>query len=264
MNQVAHVTLGLPVEGHFDYLIPPALRSQIKIGQRVRISFINQNRIGYVIGFAEKSVFKKLKPVFSILELNPILDAKALALSRKIAEHYGCSWGEAIETILPKRLRQVKTVEIPEIDILSFPPPLSFPRPPKVDPPLAEKRESNEGKLQRESSRDDKIYLEPILIHDQTLTKRWPVILEHIQNNLAQGKQVIFLIPQVSLIEKVVSKLKEQGIDEIVILDKKLTTQQEFKNWLKIKTKEAKVIVGTRSAIFAPTPALGLLLFYFL
>ena len=68
--KIAKVVVGLPVDGPFDYAIGKDLQARISVGKRIRISFNRRNRVGFVIGFAQRSAFKRLNPVLSLLDDN--------------------------------------------------------------------------------------------------------------------------------------------------------------------------------------------------
>src|SRR5437867_8245552 len=148
-NKIAQVVLGLPVEGPFDYSVGEDIKDKIAVGKRVRVSFGNSVKIGYVTGLINKSRYKNLKPILSLLDDFPVTDSKMLDLTREFASHYACSTGEAIETALPALLRQGKPsgIEIP-------------PEPIEENPKA--------------------VLRELILLHDPDGERRWPFLIERI------------------------------------------------------------------------------------
>lgn len=67
-----------------------------------------------------------------------------------------------------------------------------------------------------------------------------------------RGRQTLILVPQISCIEETIRALKEKNRNKIAVIHNKLGDKQRLEEWLKIKNNEAKFIVGTRSAVFAP------------
>ncbi len=226
--KIAKVVVGLPVDGPFDYRIGADLLGCIAVGQRVYVSFNRRNRVGFVVGTAERSSFKRLNPVLTLLDKGPVLDASALALAKAVKDHYGCSLGEAIEACLPPALRHDK------VSVSSVSAPAT----------------ATEG-----SAKKNKM----ILIHDRTRHKRWPLIVENIKTAVDQGRRVIVLVPEMAFIPGTVSILKGALACSMVVLDKKLTPKKECEQWEKIKNGDYCVVVGVRSAVFAPVPNLGLI-----
>ena len=107
----AKIVVGLPVSGPFDYIVPDALAGKITPGARAWVSFGTRRIVGYVVGLAKKSEIKNLKPILELIDDSPVLTKNLLLLTKKLAEYYYCSWGEAIETALPEGLRKGKKID---------------------------------------------------------------------------------------------------------------------------------------------------------
>ncbi|MCK5014382.1 MAG: primosomal protein N' [Candidatus Omnitrophica bacterium] len=227
--KIAKIVVGLPVEGPFDYQIGTDLQDRIAVGQRVRVSFNRRDRLGFVVGTAQRSLFKRLNPILSLLDNGPALDEPTFELARAISAHYGCSLGEAIETCLPPVLRRDK-VSISSA-LLS----------------TAAKGTAVEGNKM-------------VLVHDQTRHKRWPFIIENIQKVIDQKKSAIVLIPEIAFIDETVLILRKTLTCPIAVLDKKLAPKKELAQWEEMRKGEYSIVVGVRSAVFAPLPNLGLII----
>ncbi|MFA7706344.1 MAG: hypothetical protein WCX91_04520, partial [Candidatus Omnitrophota bacterium] len=104
----AEVVLGLPIEGPFDYLVPPDLENKISVGTRIWVNFRNKKEVAYVVGLSSKTKIKKIKEVAAVIDAAAVLDEQMLLLTRRLAEYYCCSWGEAIEAALVDELRKGK------------------------------------------------------------------------------------------------------------------------------------------------------------
>src|ERR1041385_1903925 len=109
-SSIAHIAVGLPVEGPFDYSIPEKLQDRIAVGDRVVVNFSHARRLGFVPGLANQSAFQQLKPVEAVLDAKPLLSPAALSCAQAMAGRYGCSLGEAIEVMLPAELRKTKAI----------------------------------------------------------------------------------------------------------------------------------------------------------
>ena len=107
----ANVVLGLPIDGPFDYLIPPNLENKVSVGTRVWVNFRNKKEVAYVVGLNNKTKIKKLKEISAAIDQSPVLSATMLILTKKLAQYYCCSWGEAIKAALPDELRKGKEVK---------------------------------------------------------------------------------------------------------------------------------------------------------
>ena len=226
--KIAQVVVGLPVEGPFDYSVPAALADKVAVGQRARVLFNRRQRVGIVVGFKSKSFITRLNPVLSCLESPPVLDERALTFTKELSAYYACSWGEAIETWLPSALRTARTLE--------WLPPA---------PGAAQGSPSS-----------------TILLHDKSPDKRWPLILEMVRKTLGAGRGVIFLVPETALIDPIVARLGKAVSVPVAVLDKKASAAKELESWLAVREGKTLLVVGTRSAVFAPAADLGLIIIY--
>ena len=107
----ANVVLGLPIDGPFDYLVPVGLEAKVSIGARVWVNFRNKKEVAYVVELNNKTKIKKIKEVSVLIDSAPVLNEAMLALTKRLAQYYCCSWGEAIESALPDELRKGKEVK---------------------------------------------------------------------------------------------------------------------------------------------------------
>ncbi|MCB9747399.1 MAG: primosomal protein N' [Candidatus Omnitrophica bacterium] len=228
--KIAEVVVGLPVDGPFDYSLNEELQNKISIGQRVSVLFNRRKVVGYVVGLKQESTFQRLNPVFSILDESPVLSVKALKLVKAFSEHYGCSLGEAIEAYLPSGLR--KNISFATGTCL----------------------ENDDNFTVDEST--------PFLVHDLSRNKRWPFIIKQLEASLAKKQGIIFLVPEKSLIPMVKDRLMKECSAEFTVFDKPLLTKAEVNLWLTVRQGKAAVVIGTRSAVFAPVQNLGLIVVY--
>jgi primosomal protein N' (replication factor Y) len=100
---IAQVVFDLPLEGHFDYLVPEHLIPHMAEGMRVNVSFAGRSRTGFVVGLSEHSTIAKLKPVDSIREKDAVFNSTDLGFAREFGAYYGCSLGEALGAMLRNR-----------------------------------------------------------------------------------------------------------------------------------------------------------------
>jgi primosomal protein N' (replication factor Y) len=224
---IAHIAVGLPVEGPFDYLIPDKLQERIALGDRVVVNFAHAKRLGFVVGLANDSAFKELKGVEAVLDAKPLLSEASLRCAREMVCHYGCSLGEAIEVMLPLEARKPKAV-------------ICHP----VDKKTAPRSPQN------------------AVVHSQSVTAHWPLIAERIGKTLQAGEGVIVLVPDSSQIPFVTRQLKSVLPANAVIHNNERTHKQELENWAALREGKARVVIGLRTAVFAPVPALGLMVIY--
>ena len=106
-QRVATVVFAEGAPGEFDYLIPPELEDQVRVGKRVRVPLGRGNRttVGYCVAIASKKMSRKLKSVQSVLDRDALITPKMLKLTRWIADEYLCSFGKVLETVVPAAVR---------------------------------------------------------------------------------------------------------------------------------------------------------------
>ncbi len=107
----AKVVLGLPIDGPFDYLVPSDLENKVSVGMRVWVNFRNKKEVAYVVELSNKTKIKRVKDISAVIDTAAVLDEQMLLLTKRLADYYCCSWGEAIEAALPDELRKGKLWE---------------------------------------------------------------------------------------------------------------------------------------------------------
>jgi primosomal protein N' (replication factor Y) len=106
------------------------------------------------------------------------------------------------------------------------------------------------------SEQDEKV----MLLHGVTGSGKTEVYLQSIETVLLDGKTTIVLVPEISLTPQTVRRFRERFGDCIAVLHSALSEGERFDEWARIKHGIAKIIIGARSAVFAPCPDLGLII----
>ncbi|WP_391558323.1 primosomal protein N' [Robertmurraya sp.] len=98
------------------------------------------------------------------------------------------------------------------------------------------------------------------LLYGVTGSGKTEVYLQSIQRVLEKGKEAIVLVPEIALTPQMVKRFKGRFGDEVAVMHSGLSTGEKYDEWRKIQRKEVKVVVGARSAIFAPFENLGIII----
>ncbi len=98
------------------------------------------------------------------------------------------------------------------------------------------------------------------LLHGVTGSGKTEVYMELIEHVLKEGKSSIVLVPEISLTEQIVSRFKSRFGDDIAILHSRLSSGEKYDEWRRIARHEVKIVIGARSAIFAPLEKLGMII----
>ena len=105
---------------------------------------------------------------------------------------------------------------------------------------------------------DERKFL-PMLLHGVTGSGKTAVYLSAMQAMLAKGRSAILLVPEIGLTPAMAADLHQIFGDEVAILHSALTDDERAEQWKRIRNGESHIVVGTRSAIFAPVPDLALI-----
>src|SRR5262249_36015513 len=99
-----------------------------------------------------------------------------------------------------------------------------------------------------------------ILLHGVTGSGKTAVYLAAMRSVLESGRSAILLVPEIGLTPAVAADLHQVFGEQVAILHSGLTDQERAEQWHRIHRREAQIVVGTRSAVFAPVTDLALLI----
>ena len=100
---------------------------------------------------------------------------------------------------------------------------------------------------------------EVCLLHGITSSGKTQLYIKEIERFLAEGKQVLYLLPEITLTAQIIRRLQFYFGGNIAIYHSKFNNNERIEIWNKIKTGELKIILGARSALFLPFKNLGLI-----
>jgi primosomal protein N' (replication factor Y) (superfamily II helicase) len=98
------------------------------------------------------------------------------------------------------------------------------------------------------------------LLHGVTGSGKTEIYLHAIAETLAQGRQAIFLVPEIALTPQTVRRVAERFPGNVAIVHGSLSHGERYDTWRRARMGEIGVIVGTRSALFTPLPDVGLII----
>ncbi len=106
----AGVVFNRPVDQVFSYRIPAGLRAKVVPGQRVRVPLGRGNApsVGYCVRLDDSAEVdpRKIKDVIDVLDDPPLIDGAMLELTRWIAGYYSCTWGQALDAVVPAGVKK--------------------------------------------------------------------------------------------------------------------------------------------------------------
>jgi primosomal protein N' (replication factor Y) len=232
------VAFNLPVKHEFTYLVPAGMDAAV--GCRVSAPFGKRKLTGVVVGTSDEAP----EGIAGIREIARVVDKRALAtertleLARWMAKMYLCSFGEALATVLPGGRREGEAEELPLAEDTR-------------DYALAEQQLAAVHAVTAAST--GSFYL-----HGVTGSGKTDVYLAAARDVTAKGAGVIYLVPEISLTHQVVRVFTAAFGARLAVLHSALTPSQRLREWLRVLDGEVDVVIGARSAVFAPFARLGL------
>ncbi len=246
------VAIPTPLRRNFDYLASKDMDcSTLQPGMRICIPFQRRELIGILMGTTDHSDIpvNKLKSALTCLDEQPIISSDILTLCLWAADYYHYPIGEVIFTALPGWLRQGKPAELPPakkpIEVSNHP-----------TEPLPLNPDQQTALLAINSARN---HFDVFLLDGITGSGKTEVYLQAIATILQQNEQVLVLVPEIGLTPQTIQRFRERFPVPVVALHSGMTEKQRFRAWLAAKTGEAKIVIGTRSAVFTPFKKLGLI-----
>jgi len=134
-------------------------------------------------------------------------------------------------------------------------PPLERPPPASPAPPLNDEQQQAVAAVGASLGR-----YQPFLLDGVTGSGKTEVYLALIEQVLAQDKQALLLVPEIGLAPQTVRRLRERLGVGVEVLHSNLSEGDRARAWLRARAGSARVILGTRSAVFTPLPRAGLII----
>src|SRR5699024_11989688 len=101
---------------------------------------------------------------------------------------------------------------------------------------------------------------ESFLLHGVTGSVKTVIYLQSVEQVIQYGKEAIVIVPEISLTPMMVERFKGRFGSEVAVLHSALSIGEKYDEWRKVLRKEVSVVVGARSAIFAPFENLGIII----
>ncbi len=236
----ADVYVNTPLDKSFLYAIPSDM--EVAMGQRVNVNFAGRNTVGFVSStHSEKIGDFEVKPILSVIDLYPIFDKRLVKLVHYLSHSYVSSMGEAFFKALPSLKKQLDVPTIDTAEDMTFRNSLTH-KQMEVYENIAS---SNE---------------EAHLIYGVTGSGKTEVYIKLAMDMIHSGKSVIFMVPEIGLSSQIYVRLQEVFGDLLVIYHSLLNAKERYERWVRFYRGDARIVIGTRSAVFMQCPDLGLVI----
>ncbi len=217
-------------------------RASVMFGKRKMTAFIvrTYDKIPGSIDFPPE----KIREIERVIDEKPLFTETLSDLALWMEQYYLCGRGEALSTMLPSGKRE------PHAGLLSGGPEAAdFEKHPLSD----EQRSAVDAILSDTAQHMHYLY-------GNTGSGKTEVFLHIAEQVLAEGKGVIYLVPEIGLTKQVTDAVTGRFGETAAVLHSALTGSEKLAQWRRIFEKKARVVIGARSAVFAPVPDLGLII----
>lgn len=235
----------------YSYQVPEGM--DVVPGHRVTVPFGRRTSFGFVVSVGTDDPGVETKPIASAGK-DALLLPYQVALARMVADHYWVPLIECLRAMLPPRVRKAGSGG--------------------AGPSTRQRRHSRLLELAGAAGPDavgaqltaeQAAALEIIegnpmtLLHGVIASGKTEVYLAAAERALSKDLRVLLLVPDISLTPQLVERVRARLKAPIAILHSQLTELERAQQWWRARRGEAQVVLGSRSAVFAPIPRLGLI-----
>jgi len=235
------------IDKPYDYLVSESFKELAVPGVRVNVPFGRGNKKieGVILSVGLDSQYKNLKAIDSFVDEEPLLSAENLKLAFWMSDRFFCTVYDALRVMLPAKMSPKRKSKEQEFKKAS-------------DTEIVLNTEQNDvfNGLSTLLKNDKP---EAALLYGITGSGKTQVYLKLIEAALALGKTAIVLVPEIALTPQTVKIFSSHFGSAVAVLHSALATGQRFDEWKRIKNGDVKVVIGTRSAVFAPLKNIGLI-----
>jgi len=235
---------------HYTYLVPEGM--EVVPGHRVLVPFGRRTAWGYVLATVSEDPGIEVRPI-ERADRDPLLLPHQMELARLVAGHYWAPLIECLRAMVPPRIRGGKSSG--------------------AGPSARQHRHSQlllaashapvgDGRLDLNADQAAALALirgQPaVLLHGVTESGKTEVYLAAAEAARVDGLATLVLVPEISLTPQLVQRFARRFGGRLGVLHSRLTELERAQQWWRARRGELEVLIGSRSAVFAPLPNLGL------
>ena len=234
------------IDKSFSYRIPEDM--VLHVGDPVLVPFGRGKKKAYVLSIQERVCFpeEKIKDIDSVLDKEFSVEEELLSLAVWMSREYGTGLNQCLRTVIPVKKKVKKRGKATELLWKAEEVPLSLTK---------EQANVLEG-IKLVFSKGEKA----ALLFGVTGSGKTEVYLKLMEEIIRKGKEVIFLIPEISLSFQTRSRIEKRFPGLVSVLHSKMSQGERAESMEKCRSGEVKILMGPRSALFAPFSNLGLII----
>jgi len=236
----------------YTYAVPAGL--DVVPGHRVWVPFGKRRSLGYVTELHTRDPEREVKEI-ERADPEPLLLPHQVEVARAVAEHYWAPLIDCLRAMLPPRVRGGRRStgagpsprQTRHSRLLEATRPGGPPEPgPELTPEQSRALETIRGGR-------------PVLLHGVTASGKTEVYMAAAAEVLAAGLRALVLVPEIALTPQLVERFSRRLGVSLAVLHSRLTDLERAQQWWRVRRGEVPLVIGSRSAVFAPLPRLGLI-----
>ncbi|MFI7193916.1 primosomal protein N' [Nocardia nova] len=230
----------------FDYSVPPEMDELAQPGVRVRVRFSGRLVDGYILERLTRTEHSgKIQPLQRVVSGERVLTPEIVRLVSAVAARYAGTRADVLRLAIPPRHARTEAAEPKSVELPEIPP--DFP---------AWSHYMHGGSFLSALRRGSG----PRAAWQAMPGEQWPRRLAELAATaVASGRSAIVMVPDQRDLDRVVTECAALVGDSVVGLSAGLGPAARYRRWLAVLRGTARVVVGTRSAVFAPARELGLI-----
>ena len=249
----ADVIVPLPLQDSYTYSIPAAMESELQKGCRVSVPFgRSKSYVGIVRAIHNRAPQGyQVKPIKNCIDAQAVVTESQLRFWEWVAQYYVCPLGDVMNAALPARLKEEATHQKKK----------------KASPLRGDVRGTGEVPLSipqqqaYDAIRQSFLTKEVTLLHGVTSSGKTEIYIHLIREALAEGKQVLYLLPEIALTTQITERLRRVFGDEMGVYHSKFSDAEREEVYRKqLSSQPYQLILGVRSSVFLPFHRLGLVI----
>jgi len=242
----------IPADQAFTYSIDE--KGEAAFGKRAMVPFGRRDCLGYIIAeretLPESLKDEAVKKIRRVVDGEPVFNRNDVDTARWMAGFYLCGTGQAIAAMIPSGKRIIRPA-LPDSD-----------ENPQTSLSISDEQAAALNAITSLSVDNlPQGGLPPMFyLYGITGSGKTEVFLRAAQFMLNSGKSVIYLVPEISLTHQTAQMIGNRFGSQAATLHSGMSPSTRLAEWMRIRRGEAPIVVGPRSAVFAPVPNLGLII----
>jgi primosomal protein N' (replication factor Y) len=223
------------------------------VGKRAMAPFGHRESLGYIIAAQETAPpdldENLIKNIRRVVDSDPVFDDHDTEIARWMSDYYLCGIGQALSAMIPSGRKQIS-------------PALTYDDAPARELIISGEQKAALAAITAPAATDADQGNLPLMFYLYGITGsgKTEVFLRAAEYMIKNGKSVIYLVPEISLTHQTAQVIIQRFGPQAATLHSGMSPSTRLAEWMRIRRGDAPIVVGPRSAVFAPVANLGLII----